>query len=71
MTETFAVTLVGEEDRGWLVDATSAIAAVAEVRERTDERRMTPDGNWYVWPFENQRAPHLLGIAAPGTWLHL
>ena len=65
---TFAVALVGEEHRGWLVDATSAVEARAIVHgtvPRADE----------VWRAEllvslanDYQQRHLAGEPFPDTW---
>ena len=67
---TFAVILDGQPT-GWLVDATCALVAVVAVRERTPEGRATPDGNWRVWAHDDEHEHHLLGTAAPMSWIRL
>ena len=59
MTETFALTLVGEEpDCGWLVDAESAGAAVDRVRAQTRARQCAR-GELLVWTERRYRERHL------------
>ena len=47
--ETFAVALVGEEDRGWFVEAASAEAAIDIVHGTVPRAREVWRGELVVW----------------------
>ena len=71
VTETFAVALIGEEDRGWLVDATSAEEAVSIVHGTVPRAHEVWRGELLVWNASYYRTRHLAGRAFPDSWTRL
>ena len=71
MRETFAVALVGEEDRGWLVEAVSAGEAVDVVHGTVPRAHEAWRGELLVWTAEYYREHHLAGGAFPDLWTRL
>ena len=71
MRETFAVALVGEEDRGWLVEAASAEEAIDVVHGTVPRAHEVWRGELLVWTAEYYRKRHLGGEAFPDSWTRL
>ena len=71
MTETFAVALVGEEDRGWLLEAASAEEAIDIVHGTVPRAREVWRGELLVWNERYYRERHLGGGAFPDSWTRL
>ena len=71
MTETFAVALIGDEDRGWLVNATSAEEAVSIVHGTVPRAHEVWRGELLVWNASYYRTRHLAGRAFPDSWTRL
>ena len=74
--DTFAVALVGEEDRGWLIDAESAGEAQRIVRGTVPRAHEVWESELLVWLASDYQARHLAGAPfpeAPTTphWTHL
>ena len=70
-TDTFAVALVGEEDRGWLVDATTAGEARAIVHGTVPRAHEVWRAELLVWLASDYRARHLGGAPFPDSWIRL
>ena len=68
MRETFAVALVGEEDRGWLVEAASAEEAIDVVHGTVPRAHEVWRGKLLVWTAEYYRKRHLGGEAFADSW---
>ena len=71
VVETFAVALVGEEDRGWLVDAASAEEAIDIVHGTVLRAHEVWRGELLVWTAECYRERYLGGEAFPDSWMRL
>ena len=71
MTETFVVALVGDEDRGWLVEAASAGEAVDIVHGTVPRAREVWRGELLVWDEGYYRARFLGGAEMPEAWSRL
>ena len=71
MTETFAVALVGEEDRGWLVEAASAGDARAIVHGTVPRAHEVWPAELLVWLASNYQARHLGGKPFPAGLVQL
>ena len=71
MTETFAVAQVGEEDRGWLVDAASADEAIDLVHGIVPRAREASRDEILVWEERYYRVRYLLGAEIPASWIRL
>ena len=71
VTETFAVAVIGEEDRGWLVDATSAEEAVSIVHGTVPRAHEVWRGELLVWNASYYRTRHLAGRPFPDSWTRL
>ena len=69
--ETFAVALVGEEDRGWLVEAASAEEAIDLVHGTVPRAREVWRGELLVWNERYYRDCFLGGAEMPATWSRL
>ena len=69
--ETFAVALVGEEDRGWLVEAASAEEAIDTVHGTVPRAREVWRGELLVWTAQYYRDRYLGGAEMPPTWSRL
>ena len=69
--ETFAVALVGEEDRGWLVEAASAEEAIDIVHGTVPRAREVWRGEHLVWNERYNRDRFLGGAEMPATWSRL
>ena len=69
--ETFAVALVGEEDRGWLVEAASAEEAIDIVHGTVPSAREVWRGELLVWNERYYRDRFLGGAEMPLTWSRL
>ena len=69
--ETFAVALVGEEVRGWLVDAESAGEARRIVHGTVPRAHEAWESEPLVWLASDYQARHLAGAAFPDTWTRL
>ena len=69
--ETFAVALVGEEDRGWLVDAESAGEARRIVHGTVTRAHEVWESELLVWNEAYYRERFLAGGAFPDSWTHL
>ena len=71
VVETFAVALVGEEDRGWLVGAASAETAIDIVHGTVPRAHEAWRGELLVWTAKYYRERHLGGGAFPNSWTWL
>ena len=71
MRETFAVALVGDEDRGWLVEAASASEAVDVVHGTVPRAHEAWRGELLVWNERYYRDRYLAGGAFPDSWMRL
>ena len=69
--ETFAVALVGEEARGWLVDAESAGEARRIVHGTVPRAHEASESELLVWLASDYQARHLGGASFPDTWTRL
>ena len=69
--DTFAVALVGEEDRGWLIDAESAGEAQRIVRGTVPRAHEVWESELLVWLASDYQARHLAGAPFPDTWTRL
>ena len=71
MTDTFAVALAGEEDRGWLVDAESASEARRIVHGTVPRAHEVWESELLVWIARDYRERHLAGGPFPDCWTRL
>ena len=69
--ETFAVALVGEEHRGWLVDAESAGEARRIVHGTVARAHELWESELLVWNEAYYRDRYLAGGAFPDSWTRL
>ena len=69
--ETLAVALIGEEARGWLVDAESAGDARRIVHGTVPRAHEAWESELLVWLASDYQARHLAGAAFPDTWTRL
>ena len=67
VVETFAVALVGEEDRGWLVEAASAEEAIDIAHGTVPRAREGWRGGLLVWNERYYRDRYLGGAEMPAT----
>ena len=70
-TQTFAVALIGEEDRGWLVDAESAGEARRIVHGTVPRVHEVWESELLVWNESYYRARYLAGGPFPDSWTRL
>ena len=68
VVETFAVALVGEEGRGWIVEAASAEEAIDIVHGTVPRAREVWRGELLVWNERYYRDRYLGGAEMPATW---
>ena len=71
MIETFAVALIGDEDRGWLVDATSADEALSIVHGTEPRAHEVWLGELLVWNANYYRTRHLADRPYADSWTRL
>ena len=69
--ETFAVALVGDEARGWLVDAESAGEARRIVHGTVPRAHEAWESELLVWNEAYYRERYLAGAPFPDTWTRL